>query len=165
VSERDRNDIIDVVDAIFDTTDTKAWDTTERLFTEQVGVDFTSLAGGEPATIGRAELVNGWRVGLHPRKKSFHLVSHYRVEIDGDTARVGLKGYTHNVLDEELGGGMWEVWGTYDIPLARTDEGWRASGLAFHATHTRGDLAVRTHTLPVSGKPETGSVGIHPSGE
>ena len=80
-------------------------------------VDFTSLDGGTPATITGAQLVDGWRRGLHPRKKSFHLVGHYRVAVDGDTATARVKGYAYNVLDDELGGGMWEVWGAYEIPL------------------------------------------------
>jgi hypothetical protein len=142
------NEIIEVIDAIFDTVDAKAFDATEALFTETVLADFTSLNGGEPATITRTQLVDGWRQGLHAKKKSFHLVGHYTIRVDGDTAAARVKGYAYNVLDEELGGGMWEVWGAYDIPLQRTDRGWRASGISFYAWHSRGDEAVRTHVLP-----------------
>ena len=112
-----------------------------------VNVDFTSLGGGEPARITNVQLVDGWRQGLHPKKKSFHMVGHYRVRVDGDTATAAVKGYAYNVLDEDLGGGMWEVWGAYDIPLRRTEVGWKATGMAFHAWHSRGDESVRTHAL------------------
>ncbi len=143
----DRTDIIELVDAIFDTVDAKDWDAAETLFDATVTVDFTSLDGGEPAAISGAQLVDGWRQGLHPRKKSFHLVGHYRVAVDGDTAAAAVKGYAYNVLDKELGGGMWEVWGAYEIPLRRTPAGWKATGLAFFAWHSRGDDSVRTHHL------------------
>jgi hypothetical protein len=143
----DHTDIIDHVNSIFDTVDAKDWDSTLTLFEPLVEVDFTSLAGGEPAKITGGELVDGWRQGLHPKKKSFHLVSHYRVRVEDDTANVAVKGYAYNVLDEDLGGGMWEVWGAYDIPLRRTGTGWKASGIAFHAWHSRGDAAVQTHLL------------------
>lgn len=143
-----RTEIIERVDSIFDTVDAKDWDVVERLFEPMVDVDFTSLNGGEPATITNVQLVDGWRQGLHSKKKSFHLVGHHRVRLSADSATVALKGYAYNVLDEDLGGGMWEVWGSYDISLTRGDAGWRVDGLAFHAWHSRGDASVRTHVLP-----------------
>lgn len=139
----ERTEIIELVDAIFDTVDAKDWDAAEKLFEPAVAVDF-----GEPAAMSSAELVDGWRQGLHAKKQSFHLVGHYRVRVDGDTATAAVKGYAYNVLDEDLGGGMWEVWGAYEIPLRRGDAGWRAAGITFRAWHTRGDDSVRTHTLP-----------------
>jgi hypothetical protein len=145
----DRTEIIELVDAIFDTVDAKDWDAAQALFETKVTVDFTSLNGGEPVTIPGAELVDGWRQGLHAKKKSFHLVSHYRIteHADTETASVSVKGYAYNVLAPELGGGMWEVWGAYEIPVRHTPAGWLASGLSFYAWHTRGDDAVRTHLL------------------
>jgi hypothetical protein len=142
----DRTEIIELVDAIFDTVDAKNWDATQALFESTVTVDFTSLNGGEPATVSGADLVDGWRQGLHAGKKSFHFVGHYRITgDDDDTATVAVKGYAYNVLDAEFGGGMWEVWGAYEFPVRRTPSGWRAAGISFFAWHTRGDDAVRTH--------------------
>jgi len=143
----DHADIIFLVNTIFDTVDAKDWDAAEGLFDGQVAVDFTSLDGGAPATISDSQLVDDWRRGLHAQKKSFHMVGHHRVAIDGDRATAAVKGYAYNVLDEALGGGMWEVWGAYEIPLRRTPAGWKATGLAFFAWHTRGDDSVRTHLL------------------
>jgi hypothetical protein len=144
----DRTVVIEFIDSIFDTVDAKDWDAAERLFTPAVDLDFTSLAGGEPATVSNVQLVDGWRQGLHRGKQSFHMVGHYRVRVDGDTAAVTVKGYAYNALAEELGGGMWEVWGDYDIPLRRAGADWQATGMTFRAWHTRGDESVRTHTLP-----------------
>jgi len=142
MSMGERTEIIELVDAIFDTVDAKDWDAVEQLFEPKVSVDF-----GEPATMSNVELVAGWRRGLHAKKQSFHLVSHHRVRVDGDAATVAVKGYAYNVLDEDLGGGMWEVWGAYEIPLRRAGGRWRASGMTFRAWHSRGDEAVRAHTL------------------
>jgi SnoaL-like domain len=143
----DRTAIIDAINAIFDTCDAKDWDATEKLFAERLTADFTSLAGGEPAEISNAQLVDGWRTGLHARKQSFHLVGHYSVAVDGDTALARVKGYAYNLLDADLGGGMWEVWGTYVLPFRRSGDGWKATGITFNARHSRGDGTVRTHTL------------------
>ena len=141
-------DIIEFVNSIFDTVDAKDWDAAENLFGPAVDADFTSLNGGVPVTITNVQLVDGWRQGLHPGKKSFHMVGHHRLRVEGETATVAVKGYAYNVLDEDLGGGMWEVWGAYDIALRRVGTGWKATGLAFHAWHSRGDESVPTHRLP-----------------
>jgi Tetracyclin repressor-like, C-terminal domain/SnoaL-like domain len=99
--------------------DAKDWDATKGLFDRAVRVDFTSLTGGEPATISGSQLVDGWRQGLHAQKRSFHMVGHYRLVIDGDVATAAVKGYAYNVLDQALGGGMWEVWGAASAGIAR----------------------------------------------
>jgi len=143
----ERREITELVDSIFDTVDAKDWDAAEALFDTEVLADFSSLGGGEPATITNTQLVDGWRQGLHAKKKSFHLVGHHRVTVDGDRGTAHVKGYAYNVLDDDLGGGMWEVWGAYEIPVRRTPVGWKAAGLSFFAWHTRGDDAIRSHVL------------------
>ncbi|GAA0409874.1 nuclear transport factor 2 family protein [Microbispora corallina] len=143
----DRAEIADVVTAVFDTVDAKNWPVCQALFDDEVDADFTSLNGGEPARITSAQLVDGWRTGLHARKQSFHTVSNLAIAVDGAEAGVTAKGYAYNLLDAGLGGGMWEVWGVYRLRLARRAEGWKVTGLTFEARHTRGDDAVRTHAL------------------
>jgi hypothetical protein len=143
----DRTAIIEAVDTIFDTVDAKDWEAVRSLFAEEVDVDFTSLAGGDPARITVDQLVGGWVTGLHKRKQSWHFVSHYRVRVTGDTAVANVKGYAWNRLDEGLGGGMWEVWGTYELSFARVVTGWQANAFRFTAQATRGDDNVRTHVL------------------
>ncbi|MGI5160272.1 nuclear transport factor 2 family protein [Microbispora sp. CA-102843] len=143
----DRVEIVDVVTAVFDTVDAKNWPVCQELFDDEVDVDFTSVNGGEPARMSAEALVDGWRTGLHARKQSFHTVSNFAVTVDGAEAHVTTKGYAYNLLDATLGGGMFEVWGVYRLRLVRQAEGWKVTALAFHASHTRGDEAVRTHRL------------------
>ncbi|MBV1849240.1 nuclear transport factor 2 family protein [Catellatospora tritici] len=144
---QDRNDIVETVDAVFDTVDAKDWTAARALFADDVDVDFSSLGGGPPARVTADQLVAGWVAGLHARKRSWHLISHYRVQITSDIATVGVKGYALNRLDEELGGGIWEVWGTYALTLRRADDRWLVTRFCFDAQITRGDDAVRTHSL------------------
>lgn len=143
----DRAEIVDVVTAVFDTVDAKNWRVCRELFEAEVDLDFTSLNGGEPGPATADSLVDGWRTGLHPRKQSFHTVSNFAVTVDGAEAHVTAKGYAYNLLDAALGGGMWEVWGVYRLRLVRQAQGWKVAALAFDAWHSRGDEAVRTHTL------------------
>ena len=84
---------------------------------------------------------------MHAKKSSFHFVGHYKVDVTGDEAAAKLKGYTYNVLDASVGGGMWEVWGHYEFILRRQGHGWKAVAMKHTALHTRGDAAVRNHVL------------------
>jgi hypothetical protein len=43
------------------------------------------------------------------------------------------QGCAYNVLDDDIGSGMWEVWGDYDVPLPRPASGDLASGDAVMA--------------------------------
>lgn len=139
--------VIDLVNAIFDGTDAKDWGGLAELFEDVVDVDFTSLAGGEPARIPATALIDGWRTGLHARKRTLHLAGNHRVRLSGDTATVTVKGYAFNALDAGLGGGVWEVWGAYRVGAHRSPAGWRCTAFAFDAWRTAGDDAVRTHVL------------------
>lgn len=145
----DRVEIIELIDAIFDAVDAKDWEEVESLFVsdDTVHVDFTSVRGGTPSIIPAAEFVDRWRQALHPRKKSFHMVSHYRVTTDGDTGKVVTKAYAYNILDPVLGGEMWEVWGSFVVPARRTPEGWKATGVSVFAWHSRGNEYVRSHMM------------------
>ncbi|MCF2527843.1 nuclear transport factor 2 family protein [Yinghuangia soli] len=146
----DKYAITDVVNAVFDTVDAKDWTAARALFADEVDLDFTSLAGGDPVRLPADALVEGWIQGLHPLKQSFHAVSNIRVQLDGDSALVDTKGYAYNLLAEEVGGGLggakWEGWGAYRLALVRVaGAAWLVTALAFDAWHTVGDDAVRTH--------------------
>jgi hypothetical protein len=144
-----RTEIIELADTIFDAVDAKNWEIVEASMIGEgdVVVDFTSLRGGKPSVIPAAEFVGRWSEALHARKKSFHLLGHYHVNTDGDTGTLRAKLFAYNLLDPVLGGELWEVWGTVEIPVRRTDAGWKAAGVSVFAWHARGNDYVRTHLL------------------
>ncbi|WP_412537905.1 nuclear transport factor 2 family protein [Longispora sp. K20-0274] len=143
----DLQTITDTVNAVFDTVDAKDWPAARELFADEVDVDFSSLAGGGPARVTADQLIAGWQAGLHARKASWHLVGHHRIVVDGETATVALKGQAWNRLDEELGGGLFETWGRYELRLRRVGPAWLVDGFVYESQLVRGSDAVRSHTL------------------
>ena len=136
-----------LTDRLFAFTDEKRWDALEALYVDgPIRVDMTSLTGGAPAETTAADLVGGFRVGLHDGKASHHMTTNVRVEVDGDRAVVRCQGYAWNRLTAGGGSDLWETWGTYRLEARRTDAGWRFDGFRYDAAHNRGDEAVRTHT-------------------
>jgi hypothetical protein len=139
---QDRAELADAVAAIFESVDDKAWNDCAELFDTELVADFTSLNGGEPATITREQLVEGWKAGLHDEKESMHLGGAQRIELDGDQATVSFKGYAYNAIEERV----WEVWGAYTLGFRRTENGWKCCAITFDAWRSAGDDEVRTHT-------------------
>ena len=123
--------------------DRKEWARARALFAERIRVDFTSLAGGQPATVPADDLIGGWRANLGPKKTSLHLRGNHLVTIDGDRARVYSHGYAWNRM-EGNGDPLWEVWGHYIHELARTSGGWKVTAMTFVMTHERGNMWVKT---------------------
>src|SRR5688572_11934260 len=77
-----------VVDEIDNACDAKDWEKCRAFFADQVEVDFTSLAGGEPARISADDLIDGWKTNLFAEKKTYHQRGNHRIELSGDRATV-----------------------------------------------------------------------------
>jgi hypothetical protein len=142
-------EMIRVADAIDAAVDRKDWAEARSHFVDTIRVDFTSLAGGEPATIPAQALIDGWSANLTAEKTSFHLRGNHRVTfLDADSAVMLSHGSAWNRLErgaDPANGGdpLWEVWGEYVHGFALTDEGWKVDAMTFTATAQRGNPFVR----------------------
>ena len=145
----DRAELTRLVDTLDAAVDAKDWTRARALFTDEVAVDFTSLVGGEPATIPAEGLIGGWSGNLTAEKTSFHLRGNHQIAFTGpDSAVMESHGYAWNRMDrgglEENGGNpLWEVWGTYEHSFVRGEGGWRIDGMRFTVTAERGNSFVR----------------------
>ena len=142
--QNDRQILIDIANGLDVAVDAKDWAAARSYFADDVRVDFTSLAGGEPATIASDDLIGGWRANLFEEKPSFHLRGNHLVELNGDAASMTSHGYAWNKYDAlaDKGGAFWEVWGVYEYDFARIDGVWNITAFTFRATHQRGNAAV-----------------------
>ena len=141
----DELEIRRIVDEIDNACDAKDWAKCREFFAPEVDIDFTSLAGGEPSRVKAEDLISAWEKNLYADKKSFHMRSNHRIEINQTSAEAFSKGYAFNLLENGEAAGLWEVWGEYVHRLERTDDGWKVSGMTLNVTHTRGDDRVRTY--------------------
>ncbi len=145
----DHAEMVRIADAIDAAVDAKDWEAARGFFTDTIDVDFTSLVGGEPATIPADALIDGWSGNLAGEKESFHLRGNHRITFDGpDAATMTSHGYAWNRmpsgdLPENGGEDLWEVWGTYEHGFTRTEGGWRVDAMTFTATAQRGSEYVR----------------------
>jgi hypothetical protein len=142
--QRDEPAIRLVVDEIDNYCDAKDWDACRSFFADEVEVDFTSLAGGEPARVRADDLIEAWKTNLFAEKKTFHQRGNHRIEIDGDRATVFSKAYAFNLMESGEAAGLWEVWGNYTHELKRIGGEWKCSAMRLEVIRQRGDERVRT---------------------
>lgn len=96
-----------------------------RLFAPSVVVDYTSLWGGEPATMTSQALMNQW-VGFLPGfDTTFHDLSNLKVDVEGDTALATVDVTASHWLGESF----WSVTGGYEFTLSRSDHNWVITSL------------------------------------
>ena len=151
-------EITRIADAIDSAVDAKDWALARSYFTDEIKVDFSSLVGGEPATIPADGLIAGWSGNLTAEKKSFHIRGNHRVSFDGaDSATMLSHGYAWNrmergALEKNGGNPLWEVWGTYELRFIRTEDGWKVNFMAFYANAERGSEFVRNTPGSVTGR-------------
>ncbi|CAN7573063.1 nuclear transport factor 2 family protein [Mesorhizobium amorphae] len=138
----DERAVILIADGIDRAVDAQDWKLARSYFAEQVTVDFSSLSGQPPATIASDDLIGTWAANLKGSKTSLHLRTNHQVAIDGNGATVSSNGYAWNRM-EGNGDPLWEVWGTYEHHLTRSDAGWKVDGFTFRMTHERGNPWVK----------------------
>lgn len=145
----DENTLRRLADELFITTDLKDWAAARALFIDEtIEVDMSSLVGGGPVRMSADQLLSGFRAGLHAKKASHHLATNYRTQIDGDRAEVYAHGYSWNrVADLGPGADLWETWGNYRLTFRKTPGGWKLDGFRYYSKLTRGNEAVRTHSI------------------
>jgi hypothetical protein len=126
--------------------DRKDWAKARSHFADTIRVDFTSLVGGQPATIPADGLIQGWSANLKGNKQSLHIRGHALVTIAGDRATVTSNGYAWNRMPgaPDGSGDLWEVWGSYTHEMQRTGAGWKITAFTFQKTHERGSNWVKT---------------------
>jgi hypothetical protein len=125
--------------------DRKDWAKARSFFADTIRVDFTSLVGGQPATIPADGLIQGWSANLKGNKQSLHMRGQPLITITADTATVHSNGYAYNRMPgaPDGSGDLWEVWGAYTHELRRTSAGWKITSFTFQKTHERGSNWVK----------------------
>jgi len=124
--------------------DRRDWDQLVEVFTEQVDLDYTSLAGGEPARLSRSDIVAGWRAGLDGLDATQHLMSNHLVDVDGDRAMATAQFQAVHMLANPHGDPAWTLGGHYRFGLIRVKGSWRIDAVTMTATWATGNQQIMT---------------------
>jgi SnoaL-like domain len=130
----------EVFTAMLHGVDTLDWVTVRACFTDPIDVDYTSLWGGEAATVAVDDVIADWTELATGFDATQHLTGPYAVTSANDqtvTCTTTVRAYHHVV--EDGGASTWMVSGRYDIRLERESDGWRIAAITLHLGYEDGD--------------------------
>lgn len=142
----DRELIIDTTTRVAWYADQRRWDNLADLFAEQVVLDYTSLVGGEPATVAPADIVRSWKATLGGLDATQHLISNHLVDVhaDGNTAMATAQFVATHLLATSHGGPIWTLGGHYRWTLGQEGGVWRIESMTMTATWASGNQQIMT---------------------
>lgn len=129
--------IINTVNQMALAADQRDWGLCRRCFADEVFVDYTSLAGGEPATIPADALIKSWHGLLPGFTATQHLIGSHVVTVQGEVADCRAHFQATHVLDEA----QWILGGHYHFQLRHSDEAWQITAITMTALWSVGDQA------------------------
>jgi len=132
-------EIIETVNRFGWHADQREWDELASIFAESVTLDYTSLNGGEPATLSPKEIVGGWSQLLGAFDATQHLIANHIVKVDGDAAVCTASFQATHRLANPHGAPLWTLGGTYRFDLVNDGGAWKISGVVMTATWADGN--------------------------
>ena len=114
-----------IVESVATFADRGEFEALERLYADEVLIDYSSL-NGEPATLtSPAALMTQWAAVLPGFDRTYHDLSDVAAEIDGDTARARATVSASHWIDDAY----WRVDGRYAYDLVRDGASWRITAM------------------------------------
>jgi hypothetical protein len=121
----------DVITRMLHAIDARDWATLRASFADVVRVDYTSLWGGEPATVAADDLVADWR----PFALGFSATQHLTGPVLISDGRAHAHVCARHWLPDAEGGDVWAVYGHY---IAAVADG-KITELTFQTFHQEGN--------------------------
>ncbi|MGE5807429.1 MAG: nuclear transport factor 2 family protein [Ignavibacteria bacterium] len=132
-------EIIEAVNKLFISVDNRDWELVKKSFDETVLLDYTSIAGGEPANLTASQIIDSWKGLLPGFDKTHHQLGNYLVETDSQKAKVFCYGLAAHYLVNESKNNIWTVVGSYDFELKHVNNYWRISKMKFNLKYIDGN--------------------------
>ena len=136
---RDEALIRRVLIAYATTVDTRDWAALDEIFEPHA----TAVYGSDPAfqftCSDREQIREMCRVNLDGCGPTQHLLTNFRIEVDGDSAHSVCSVQAGHFGQGEAARARYEMWGEYRDELVRGDSGWRILKRHLHVVHEFGE--------------------------
>lgn len=123
-----------IVESVAVLADSGSFEALEKLYADEIRVDYTSLSGGEPELKSPRALMNEWAGVLPGFERTRHEISNIEVTVTATSAVVT----ADVVADHHVAGLFWQVAGNYRYELADTGDGWRIAAVTFNLQSEQG---------------------------
>jgi hypothetical protein len=117
--------IIQAVNGVGFHADEKDWASCRALLAAVVELDYSSLIGGEPATVEASQVIANWKAVLDPVHATQHLITNHLVNFITSSEATCLSHVQASHWHPGAAGGeKWLLWGSYRHKLVRIDSVW-----------------------------------------
>ncbi|MEU1430219.1 nuclear transport factor 2 family protein [Nocardia sp. NPDC005746] len=134
-----RADIIEAVTRLFWFIDIRDWDAFPGVFADVVTLDYSSVWGGEPATVNPGRIRADWESLIGAFDATQHLLGNHLVTVDGDRAELTAVFQAVHLLANPLGSPRWTLGGTYRIGLRLVAGVWKVEAMVMTAQWADGN--------------------------
>jgi hypothetical protein len=126
--------LLDVINGVAIYADRGEWERLRALYADEVEIDYTSFAGGEPARVRADDLIAGWKSSLSRYTATQHLLGNHHVTVVGEraTCLVYVQA-THWLPQPDVEDSTWTVHGYYDYQLEHVGSMWKITHQSFTA--------------------------------
>jgi ketosteroid isomerase-like protein len=140
---KDEAAITTIIESVATLADTKNFEDLEKLYEDEVTVDYSSLNGGELELLSAQALMTQWAAVLPGFDLTRHQLSEIKVSVEGDVALASAMVRA----DHYLGEFFWQVSGSYHYTLKRNQNSWRISNHTFKLKAEKGTRDVFTYAM------------------
>lgn len=140
----DKQKIQETIGKIFSGVDERNWTQVQAAMSTEVYLDYTSLAGGKPATITSQKIVENWKGVLPGFQSTHHQIGNFQIEVKGDKAEAKFSGLALHYLNSQT----WTVVGTYEFALAKKSNGeWAVEKMKLNLQKQAGNLELPAQAI------------------
>ncbi|MEO0835381.1 MAG: nuclear transport factor 2 family protein [Cyanobacteria bacterium J06642_3] len=127
VTTPDEAAIQTIVESVANLADQGNFESLEKLYAQEVEVDYTSVFGGEVELKSPQGLMSLWASSLPGFDRTRHEISNIETEINGNTATATADVTANHYLDEMF----WQIAGSYEYGLVKEDGQWAIDKMTF----------------------------------
>ena len=127
--------VTSTVTRLFAAVDKRDWQSVEETMDNKVLLDYTSMAGGNPAWLTPRQITDAWAALLPGFDRTHHEVFDFSTTENDDSSALHFKGKAEHFIGKE----SWIVEGTYDATLLRKDGRWAISQFKFNLQTQNGN--------------------------
>lgn len=134
VTTSDEAAIHTIVESVATLADKSNFESLEKLYAEEVEVDYTSAFGGEVELKSPQGLMTQWASTLPGFDRTRHQISNIETEVKGNKATATADVTANHYLDEMF----WQIAGSYEYGLIKEDGQWKIDKMTFIAESEQG---------------------------
>lgn len=134
------NLIIQQVKALFSGADERNWNKVKSTMDNEVELDYSSMTGSPTSHLTPQQISTAWAAFLPGFDRTNHILSDFKVTINGNEALVNYIGKADHFLNSEV----WTVEGSYNTKLKRVGDNWLVNAHTFNFKKQSGNTSLPT---------------------